>query len=390
MSEHTSGPLAGVKVLDLSRMYPGAFCTQLLADLGADVLKVEGPGAGDGLRHVALPGGFNATHTALNRGKRSLVLNLKSPGAAAVLTRLVQQADVIVESHRPGQLDQLGVGYETMSAVNPRLVWCSITGFGDHGPLAQAAGHDVTYLGYAGMLGLLADSPAGPSTPGVTIAVPLAASLAAVAILAGVAQAERTGQGSRFDANMADSAMWALGENFALEANAPAPGWGTMVGRNVYTCSDGRQVTVAATEPRSWAALTEALETPELAELRMSLGADPSVIARVAGVFATKPAAHWCENPGYAGGVGPVNAPADLLTDPAMIERGSIVALAGSGIRVLANPIRYGGAGGDSGTAASHGLTDPPDLGADTDAALAAAGYTPEEIAALRAEKIVA
>jgi crotonobetainyl-CoA:carnitine CoA-transferase CaiB-like acyl-CoA transferase len=381
----STGPLAGVKVLDLSRMYPGAFATMLLADLGADVLKVEGPGAGDGLRHVAMSD-FNATHTALNRGKRSLVLNLKSPGAAGVLTRLVERADVVVESHRPGQLDQLGLGYEAMKASNPRLVWCSITGFGDHGPLAQAAGHDVTYLGYAGMLDLLADSPAGPSTPGVTIAVPLAASLAAVGILAAVVEAGRTGQGSRLDTNMADSAMWALGENFALEANAPAPGWGTMAGRNVYTCSDGRQVSVAATEPRSWAALTEALGTPELADLRVSLGADTSVLARLAEVFATQPAAHWCQTPGYAGGVGPVNRVADLLTDPAMVERGSIVPLAGSGVQVLANPIRYGGS---DGAAASHGLTDPPVLGADTDAALAAAGYTPDEIEALRAEKIV-
>lgn len=379
------GPLAGVKVLDLSRMYPGAFCTQLLADLGADVLKVEGPGAGDGLRHVAISD-FNATHTALNRGKRSLALNLKSPGAASVLTRLVEGSEVVVESHRPGQLDQLGVGYGVMSAANPRIVWCSITGFGDHGPLAQAAGHDITYLGYAGMLGLLADSPAGPSTPGVTIAVPLAASLAAVGILAAVVEARATGKGSRLDANMADSAMWALGENFALEANAPAPGWGTMAGRNVYTCSDGRQVSVAATEPRSWAALTEALQTPELAELRVSLSADASAIARIAEAFATRPAAHWCEHPGYAGGVGPVNEVADLLGDPAFTSRRSLVALAGSGVQVLANPLRYGG---DDGDAASHGLTDPPALGADTDAALAAAGYTPEEIAALRADKVV-
>ena len=378
-----SGPLAGVKVLDLSRMYPGAFCTQLLADLGADVLKVEGPGAGDGLRHVAISD-FNATHTALNRGKRSLVLNLKSPDAAGVLTRLVEGADAVVESHRPGQLDQLGLGYEVMSAANPRIVWCSITGFGDHGPLAQAAGHDITYLGYAGMLGLLADGPT--STPGVTIAVPLAASLAAVGILAAVVEAGRTGKGSRLDANMADSAMWALGENVALEANAPAPGWGTMAGRNVYTCSDGRQVTVASTEPRSWAALTAALDLPEFADLRVSLGADPSVLARVSGAFATKPAAYWCENPGYAGGVGPVNAVADLLEDPAMLARGSIVSLHPSGVRVLANPIRPGG--GD-GQAASRGLTDPPTLGADTDTALAAAGYTPDEISALRAEKIV-
>jgi crotonobetainyl-CoA:carnitine CoA-transferase CaiB-like acyl-CoA transferase len=381
----TGGPLAGVKILDLSRMYPGAFCTMLLADLGADVLKVEGPGAGDGLRQVAMSEAFNATHTALNRGKRSLVLNLKSPDAAAVLTRLVQQADVVVESHRPGQLDQLGLGYEAMSAANPRIVWCSITGFGDHGPLTQAAGHDITYLGYAGMLELLSDGPT--STPGVTIAVPLAASMAATGILAAVVEASRTGKGSRLDANMADSAMWAIAENFATAANAPAAGWGTMAGRNVYTCADGRQVTVAATEPRSWAALVEALEAPELADLRFSFGTDPAVLARLSEAFAAKPAAYWCEHPGYAGGVGPVNTVTDLLTDPAMVERGSIVALAGSGTRVLANPIRFGGSNGE---AASHGLTDPPELGADTDTALAEAGFTPDEISALRAAKIVA
>ncbi len=303
------------------------------------------------------------------------------------MTRLAERADVVVESHRPGQLDQLGMGYEAMSAANPRLVWCSITGFGDYGPLAQAAGHDITYLGYAGMLERLTDTAAGPSTPGVTVAVPLAASMAATGILAAVVAASRTGKGSRLEANMADSTMWAMAENFAQQANAPAPGWGTMAGRNVYTCSDGRYVTVAATEPRSWAALTEALETPELADLRFSFGADAAVLDRLAAAFATKPASHWCEHPGYAGGVGPVNTVGELLTDPAMDARRSIVALAGSGTRVLANPIRFGGDGGD---AASHGLTDPPELGADTDTALAAAGFTPAEIAALRADKIVA
>jgi crotonobetainyl-CoA:carnitine CoA-transferase CaiB-like acyl-CoA transferase len=381
----SEGPLAGVKVLDLSRMYPGAFCTMLLADLGADVLKVEGPGAGDGLRQVAMSESFNATHTALNRGKRSLVLNLKSPDAAGVLARLVEGADVVVESHRPGQLDKLGMGYDAMSAANPRIVWCSITGFGDHGPLAQAAGHDITYLGYAGMLDLLADGPT--TTTGVTIAVPLAASMAATGILAAVVEASRTGKGSRFDANMADSAMWALAENFATAANAPAAGWGTMAGRNVYTCADGRQVTVAATEPRSWAALTEALGTSELADLKFSFGAEAAVLARLSEAFASQPAAYWCENPGYAGGVGPVNRVEDLLDDPAMVQRRSIVALAGSGTRVLANPIRFAGGEGD---ASSHGLTDPPDLGADTDAGLAAAGFTPDEIAALRAAQVVA
>jgi alpha-methylacyl-CoA racemase len=380
----SAGPLAGVKVLDLSRMYPGAFCTLLLADLGAEVLKVEGPGAGDGLRRVVAPGAFNATHVALNRGKRSLVLDLKKLGAASVLKRLVAWADVVVESHRPGQLDQLGLGYEVMSAANPRIVWCSVTGFGDHGPLAQAAGHDITYLGYAGLLSLLSDGPTTP--PAVTISIPLAASMAAVGILAAVVEAGRTGHGSRLDANMADSAMWVLAEDVARAANAPAPGWGSFAGRNVYTCGDGKQVTVASTEPRSWAALCEALDTPELAGHRLGIDDDAPVSARLTEVFATRPASYWCMSPGYAGGVGPVNEVSQLLSDPGVIERRSIASLEGSGTAVLSNPIRYGGSGGN---AASHALSDPPDLGADTDPALSAAGFSTDEITALRAENIV-
>ncbi len=383
MTPSASGPLAHLKVLDLSRMYPGALCTLLLADLGADVLKVEGPGAGDGIRHVVAPGAFNATHTALNRGKRSMVLDLKQPEAAAVLARLVKTVDVVVESHRPGQLDKLGLGYEAMSAENPRLVWCSITGFGDSGPHAQSAGHDITYLGYAGLLSRLSDGATRP--PDAIIAVPVAASMAATGILAAVSQVSQTGRGSRIDANMADSAMWVLSEDFARQANEPTPGWGTFAARNVYTCADGGEVTVAATEPRSWAALCQALDVPELAGHRLG-DEDAPVTARLTEVFATKSAAEWCANPGLAGGVGPVNEIEDLLQDPAVVERRSLVALPASGRVVLANPLRFDGGAGDI---SSHGLSDPPALGADTDAALKAAGFSDDEVAALRERTVV-
>ena len=143
MGPAPGAPLHDVKVLDLSRMAPGAFCTLLLADLGADVVKVEAPGAGDGLRGIVGPEGFGASHVALNRGKRSLALDLRNPAAAAVLRRLVGWADVVVESHRPGQLDRFGLGYEAMSTEQPALVWCSITGFGDFGPRADEPGHGL-------------------------------------------------------------------------------------------------------------------------------------------------------------------------------------------------------------------------------------------------------
>jgi alpha-methylacyl-CoA racemase len=380
----TGGPLHGVKVLDLTRFAPGAFCTLLLADLGADVVKVEAPGTGDGLRGVGREGRFDAAHVALNRGKRSLVLDLRSPGAAEVLTRLVGWADVVVESHRPGQLDKFGLGYEAMRADHPAIVWCSITGFGDLGPNTALPGHDLTYLGYSGLLGRLADGPATP--PGTALSLPLAATMAAVGVLAALVEVARSGQGTRLDANMTDSAMWVLSEDVARAANAPGPGFGTFSARNVYTCADGRQVTVASNEPRTWSTLCEALGGPELVGHRFGVDEDGPVLARLTELFRTRPASEWLASPGLAGGVGPVNGIADLLDDPQVTERGSVVRLEGSDLRVLANPLRFGGATGDR---ASHGLSEPPQLGAHTDEVLAAVGLTAAAIDALRADQVV-
>ena len=384
MAGHGEGQLAHVKILDLSRLYPGAFSTLLLADLGAEVVKVEAPGVGDGIRGTVAAGTFNPAHTSLNRGKRSLVLDLRSSGAVAVLTRLVQWADVVVESHRPGQLDRFGLGHAAMSVANPQIVWCSITGFGATGPHASAPGHDLSYLGYSGVLRGLSR---GPTTPvSSTLAVPLAGTMAVIGILAALVKASRTGHGERLDVNMTDSAMWTLSEDVTRVANTSDPAWGVFAASGVYACSDGREITVAATEPRSWAILCAALNLPELAGHPLTLEDQEFATARLAEVFHTRPAADWCAEPGLAGGIGPVNDVADLLDDPQVTERGSLVALADSPLRVLANPIRFGGANGE---AASHGLTPPPELGADTDAALTAAGFSSDEIAALHAEATV-
>jgi crotonobetainyl-CoA:carnitine CoA-transferase CaiB-like acyl-CoA transferase len=186
---------------------------------------------------------------------------------------------------------------------------------------------------------------------------------------------------------MVDSAMWVLAEDVARAANDPAPGWGTFAARNVYRCADGRDVTVAASEPKSWAALCAGLGTDDLAGHRLGVADAAPVIDRLTEVFATKPAAAWVADPGLAGGVGPVNEPADLLDDPQVTERGSLVELVGSGARVLANPIRFDGERGDSATLAR---TDPPVLGADTDEVLVTAGFTPNEIESLRSDQVVA
>jgi alpha-methylacyl-CoA racemase len=377
------GPLDGLKVLDLTRFLPGGFGTLLLADLGAEVIKVEAPGMGDGLRGI-VRNGVPASHIALNRGKRSVALDLRQDGAVEVLDRLVGWADVVVEAHKPGQLDRLGMGYEAMSAKYPALVWCSITGFGDHGPNVSFAGHDITYLGVSGLLGRLGDGD--PTPPGATVAVPLGGSMAVIGILAAVHQATRTGKGSRLDASMTDAAMWFLSEDVAQAAQAPAPGWPASAMRDCYRCADGRFVTVAANEPRTWAALCEALDVPELATHRSSSGDDAAVHARIAEVFATRPAAHWAATPGLLGGVGAINEVEELLDDPQVTGRDSLVSIPGTEMRVLANPIRFHGEGG---TDASHALRPPPDLGGDTDAVLGDLGLAPEEIEGLRSSGVI-
>ena len=378
------GPLRDVHVLDLTRMIPGGFCTLLLADLGADVVKVESPASGDGLRGM-YGAGFDAAHIALNRGKRSVALDLRQDGAAPVLDRLVGWADLVVESHRPGQLDRFGLGYEAMSARHPQIVWCSITGFGDFGPNTDAPGHDVTYLGYAGLLARLSDGE--PTPPGTVVSIPLAATLAATGMLAALHDAERTGKGTRLDVNMTDSAMWVRSEDITRAANAPGPAWGTFSARNVYRCADGRHVTVAATEPRAWSALCEALGVPDVAGHRFGVDPDEPVAARLAEAFLARPAADWVAEPGLAGGVGPVNDAPDLLDDPQVTERGSLVTLDGTDTVVLANPLRFHSASGDD---ASHATTAPPDLGAHTDDVLHDTGLSDEDIAALRSTGVVA
>ena len=346
-----SSPLGHVRVLDLSRMLPGAFCTLLLADLGADVLKVEAPGHGDGLRFMTGEP-FAPAHVALNRGKRSMTLDLRSAAAPAVLRRLVRDADVVVESHRPGQLDELGIGFDALREEHPGLVWCSITG----------VGHDLTFLGASGLLSQLTVD-GRPPVPNATITLPLAAVLGAFGIVAALTQRDRTGVGARVDATMVDAGMWPLAEHLARAANAPSPPWGSSAARNNYRCADGRWVTCTATEPRTWAALAEAL------------GVDEGVTTeQLAAAFATKPQSAWLERPGLAGGIGPVHEPADLVD--------AMVALDGGGPLVLGNPLRIDGA-------RSQALRPPPELGAHTDAALTAAGFAADEIAALHADGVV-
>ena len=206
-----TGPLDGFRILDLTRLLPGAYCTLLLSDLGADVVKVEQPGRGDPLREAPpLVDGVGAAHLALDRGKRSVTLDLKAPGGPEVLLRLVKRAGALVESSRPGVLDRLGVGYEALSRRNRRLVYCALTGYGRDGPYRDRPGHDVNYVALTGLLDATGTSEGPPAIPAAQTADLAGGMGGAIAILAGLLEAERTGRGGLVDLAMLDAAAsWA-------------------------------------------------------------------------------------------------------------------------------------------------------------------------------------
>ena len=206
--------LSDVRVLDLSRLLPGGFCSLLLADFGAEVLKVEDTGMGDYVRWSA-PGyegaddsAGSALFLALNRGKRSIRLNLKDEGGRAVLLRLVREHDVLLESFRPGVMDRLGVGYERLREENPGLVYCAVTGYGQDGPYTARSGHDMNYLGLNGLLGLTGDAGGPPVQSAGQIAdIGGGALMAAFGILAALRERERSGQGQLVDVSMFDGSL---------------------------------------------------------------------------------------------------------------------------------------------------------------------------------------
>jgi alpha-methylacyl-CoA racemase len=277
MSE-TDRPLSGVRVVDLTRLLPGAFCTQLLADMGADVIKVEEPETGDYMRWTPpLVAGQSALFDALNRNKRSAAVDLKTEAGRNTLLLLVDRADVLVEGNRPGVMARLGLGWDVLHARNPRLVMCSITGYGQDGPFAARAGHDLNYMAIAGALGLNGTRGGPPVPLSVQVADIGGGGLQpAVAILGALVAVRGGGEGRWIDVAMTDGALGWMALVFAAHAAGErvARGDQRLAGRHacyrVYECKDGRFYSVAALEPKFWKALCEALGREDLVEQQYS------------------------------------------------------------------------------------------------------------------------
>ena len=252
--------LQGVKVLDLSRLLPGPFLTMILADLGADVVKVEEPRRGDYMRDFPPRGdGASGRYLSVNRNKRSVTMDLKDDRERERFLRMAERADVVVESFRPGVVDRLGVGYAALSARNERIILCSISGYGQTGPYRDRAGHDINYLALAGVLGMSGQDPDGPpALAGVQIAdLGGGAMWGAIAILAAIVDRERTGRGAHLDISMTEGALALLASEFGIvhaEPSPPTRGTGLLNGGaaryGVYATSDGKYLSVGALEPQ--------------------------------------------------------------------------------------------------------------------------------------------
>nr|VFJ69246.1 MAG: Crotonobetainyl-CoA:carnitine CoA-transferase CaiB [Candidatus Kentron sp. DK] len=300
-----SKPLSGIRIIDLTRLLPGPMCTLHLADMGADVIKVEDPKVGDYARDSAGPERTpSAYFLCANRNKRGFQLNLASPEGKAVFFDLVREAHVVVESYRPGVVDRLGIGYEAVKAINPAIVYCSITGYGQTGPYRNRAGHDLNYCAYSGITDQIGLAGGAPAIPNIQFADLAGGTLsAAMGILAALVEAGHTGQGRYIDVSMADCALVngivpLIGY---LESGRVAPrGTDVLSGAlpcyGVYETADGRHMTIAAPEEKFWKAFCEAVERPDLIPARMALGREgKEAREQVAALFRAQPLRWWEE-----------------------------------------------------------------------------------------------
>ena len=376
------GALEGIRILDVALQYPGPYCTMLLADLGAEVLKVERPGSGDPARQW--PAFFNS----FNRNRRSMTLDLKKKEGREIFYHLAEEYDVMTEGFRPGVARKLGIDYETLREINPCLVYCSISGFGQHGPYCDRPGHDLNYMAMSGMLGCLAEAGEKPVLPKVAIADLSAGMFAAIGILAAVRHRERKGTGQYIDCSMFDGLLswmsvdlgtfWAEGRRF-IDHDA---------GYGIFETRDGKHLALGiAHEDPFWDRLCDALGLKDRKGLK---GAERMKSAEKLGreignILRSKTRDEWMKILLAADvPASPVQELEDVVMDPHVAAREMIceISSAGNRLRQVAFPMKLS-------VTPANIQRPPPFLGEHTEEVLAELGYGPERFRELKEDGVV-
>ena len=379
-----NGALCGLLVLDLSRLLPGPYCTMILADHGARVIAIED-------RRFRNEEIFPAT---VNRNKEHMTLNLKTVEGREIFYRLAAAADVVVEGFRPGVVQRLGVDYETIQKINPRIVYCAVTGYGQTGPLRDRAGHDVNYLAHAGVLDLIGEAERPPTIPGVQIADVAGGGLnAAVGILLALLARGKSGRGQYIDISMTDGAasLLSLQLHFQhVDGRFPRRGDSRLSHHyacyNTYETRDGRYIAIGAVENRFWQKLCDHFGVPEYAALQYDEGRRKEILAFVRSAIRKKTLAQWEEDLADIDACwAPVRTMDDVLQAPLFRERDMVMEIVGeegATTTLLGTPIKLRDTPGGIRAA-------PPAFGGNTRAVLSEFGYSTEEIRELEEKGVV-
>ena len=387
-------PLDGIRVLDASQVLSGPYCSMMLADAGADVIKIEPVDGGDHVRSWLTDGdhAFSAYFYAANRSKRSVALDLKSDAGRALFLDLAARSDVLLENFRPGVMDRLGVGYDDVRARNPRIIYCSVSGFGQTGPLAKKAAYDLIAAGYGGMMSVTGEQGGRYVRPGVPVSDLLAAMSAAYSITLALRTRERTGEGCRIDISLLDAQLFAMSHHLvAYQATGREPGLHGSAHPQVapyqtFRASDG-DLNIAVLNEKGWRAFCEVLGHAEwLDDERYatagSRNAHRKALERdVESALATRTKAEWLAALDAAGiACGPINTTADLVREPQSEHRGMYLDVDTPEV----GPVRIPGAPWRA-PGVMERWSAPPRLGEHTDEVLREVlGLAPERIAALR------
>ena len=367
-------PLEGIRILDSAHQYPGPYCSMLLSDLGAEVIKMEQPGRGDTARR--LKGFFNS----INRGKKSITLNLKHPQAQEILHRLVKTADVLTEGFRPGVAERIGMGYDTLRAINPRLIYCSISGFGQNGPYRDLPGHDLNYLAKSGLLEALKDENGNYLHPKVAMGDLSSGMFAVIGILSALAARDKTGRGQMVDVSMFSGLVSWLSTSIGIYNELGTPFRALDPGYGIYKGGDGKAFTLGiAHEDWFWERLCVAIGLDDLKDLtnpQRTAGRD-EIVSKLQAVFDSQPEDYWVTLLTKADvPVARIQNPENIEDDPHVTDQKLIRDLplvSGNVSKQVAFPVKL------SDTPAKM-QGPPPELGQHTDEVLVSIGYKRKEI----------